>query len=186
MRTRGMTLVELVTAMVLAGILLLVMTCQFIAHQRITTGINNQNAAAQEAVVAMRHMSKTLKFALFADSTKYKPPKTVPADPRYARSVRFTIEGGDPITDPWHYHLPEFTANTRIEYGVTAGGDLEYRTDSNPDIDLPTGAPVTMATELFANSCKFNIIAPNFVIQLRIRKSNAVIIVNTAIHALPE
>lgn len=176
-----MTLVELVTAMVLAAILLLVMTCQFIAHQRITAGINDRNAAAQEAVVAMRHMSKTLKFALFN-------PDVSGADVRYPApfqsSISFTVEGGDPITDPQHYHLPEFVSSTRIEYAKNAQNEFVY---INP---APNATPIVIATGVTRFSCPYGK-SPggtnnDFAIILRTQKGNERVVTVTKIHALPE
>ncbi len=172
MRTRGVTLIELVTAMVLAGILLLVMTCQFIANQNFTKAVNNRTAAAQETAVIMHHITRTLRFAR-SDLAVSKN------DGRYASSISFTIEGT---------HLTDFPAGARLEYALDAGKhQLVY---INP---APMATPVVIATDVTNFTVDYAIPQGftnyEFVITLTITKGDQIgsqaVATTTTIHALP-
>jgi|GEM_PF-2042365 len=67
MNRKALTVIELVVAMVLTGILGLVMTIQFVSEQRFRASIQNDLAALQEAQLAMNHMTRVLRFACGID-----------------------------------------------------------------------------------------------------------------------
>jgi len=191
MKNRGITLVELTLTMVLSGILLLVMTCQFIAHQAITTRINNEIAISQEEAVIIEHMSRTLRFAFSTGKTGvYKGPlANDPYYPNPAKSLSVTVEGG---------HIAGIDSNTRIEYGIKDDGtgagtcNLEYRTDNDPNVNYPTGSPVVIATGLISNVCTigYDSTIERFRINITAQKGGTVgyrkVYVPTTIRPLPE
>ena len=102
MNTRGFTLAELIVATVIIGIIFLALTCQFVAEQTFRAMINDQIAATNEASIAMRHMTRVLRYAKY--STIITNCSTV-----YVASIDATINhvaAGD--------SLPEITDDTTI------------------------------------------------------------------------
>ena len=117
-KNRGLTLTELIIAMVIGGIVLLAITCQFVAEQTFRTSINNRIAAINDASIAMHHMTRVLRYA---------KPSTVSTAPAtgYVTSITATIDHAVAHTTAGD-NLPEFTANTVVIYGWKADNSFEY------------------------------------------------------------
>lgn len=63
MKRDAFTLVELITAMVIASIIMLCVALLFVANVRFYTMIQDDIAVAREAEIAMDHMMRVLRFA---------------------------------------------------------------------------------------------------------------------------
>jgi len=63
MRKNGFTLVELIITMVLSGILVLALTCQFVAIFKFGDILKDRIEAAREARIVTHHMARILRFA---------------------------------------------------------------------------------------------------------------------------
>ncbi|MCX5667780.1 MAG: prepilin-type N-terminal cleavage/methylation domain-containing protein [Candidatus Omnitrophica bacterium] len=114
MNNRGLTLVELIIAMVISGIIFLALTCQFVSELTFRTMINNQIAATNEASIVMRHMTRVLRYA---------KPLTISTTTAsgYATSIMATIDYAAAGSN-----LPEFTADTVVTYGRKSDNTFEY------------------------------------------------------------
>ena len=101
MKNRGVTLVELLVAIVISGVVLLAAGGQFVAEEQFRFGINDQIAAENEAAIVMRYLTRIFRFA--------KPPvATAVGWPPWSESVSATIEGG---------HLSDMPDDTVVGFG---------------------------------------------------------------------
>ncbi len=133
MKNRGLTLVELVVAMTIGGIILLALTCQFVAEQTFRIMINNQVAATNDASIAMRHMARILRYA------KQSTIRLNDVDDLrlgYVTTIRATIDRFVANGVVANSNLPEFgdyipgednTIICEVIYGRKADNTFEYR-----------------------------------------------------------
>lgn len=165
MQKRGITLVELTLVMLICSIMLLVMTCQFLATQGFLNILNNQNANTQDAALALNHMTRLLRFAT---------SPSINADPDiYPKgSIKATIEGG--------HNLAGFNLNRDIEYGVKGDGALEYIIDPGDPLH---GPPVVIACNVTSFSVTWE--DEEFTINLTVKKGNQEMAVSTKIYSMP-
>ena len=168
MNNRGFTLIELIIAMVISGVIFLALTCQFVADQTFRAMINNQIAANSEASIAMRHMTRVLRYAR---------PLTVSTTPvaGYDTSITATIDyavAGN--------NLPEVTADTDVTYGRKSDNTFEVKmgTAGTPSIisKYITAFPVTPTW--------WDSVYKNLTIQLTAQQGNKSSSLNTKIHVL--
>lgn len=152
MKKRGFTLIELVITMVLIGILILAMSCQFVALVRFNPatesadGTRKESAvASREALVVMRHMTRVLRFA--------KPDSiSVSIDSRIAAA----IEGGHLLNlvpndlDSFCYYRLDKTEMPYKFFSVLSDLDVPFQQSpdeillsSNVTSFLPTWDPAT-------------------------------------------
>ena len=119
MKNRGLTLIEFIVAMVMGGIILLALTCQFVAEHTFRAMINNQIAATNDASIAMRHMTRVIRYA------RQSTVSTTPAA-GYNANITATIDRAAADIS-----LPEFTgagytADPVVIYGRKSDDTFEY------------------------------------------------------------
>jgi prepilin-type N-terminal cleavage/methylation domain-containing protein len=162
MNNRGLTLIELTVTMVIGGIIFLALTCQFVAELTFRTMINNQIGATDEASIAMRHMTRVLRYA------KPSTVSTVIVS-GYVTSITATIDKAVAGSN-----LPEFTADTVVIYGRKSVNTFEYKRGTDAPIIISnriTDFPVTWVN-------------PNLTIQLTAQQGNKNSSLNTRIRVL--
>ncbi|MDO8536260.1 MAG: type II secretion system protein [Candidatus Omnitrophota bacterium] len=79
MKKNGFSLAELVTAMVLSGILVTALTCQFVAMSKFSNVLQGKIEAAREARIIMHHMARTIRSA--------KPDAVSPVSPDFVNNA---------------------------------------------------------------------------------------------------
>lgn len=127
MKNRGVTLTELIIATVIGGFVILAITVQFVAQQNFITNINDQLAADNEAAIAMRNLTRVLRFAIPASYSLTGEAGT--------RTLTINIEGG-PLGSP-NYHLPDFTAaTTQVIFARVAGTNTFTYTRGGQTLDV--------------------------------------------------
>jgi len=109
MKKKAFTLIELVITMVLSGILVIAMTCQFVTlssfTRKVGRGLGNMTGiseptAVREARIVTHHMQRVLRFA--------KPNFFITSLPNGYCRIMFILEGGhfDPVqTDLGAYYV---------------------------------------------------------------------------------
>lgn len=113
MKNRGITLTELIIAVIISGFVILAITVQFVAQQNFIANINDQLSADNEAAIAVRTLTRVLRFAMPASYNR--------TGVAGARILTINIEGG-PLGN-LNYHLPEFTAAaTQVIFERVVGG----------------------------------------------------------------
>ncbi len=120
MNNRGLTLVELIVAMVIGGIIVFALTCQFVAELTFRAMINDQIAATDEASIAMHHITRVLRYARPLTVVVRSTPVTLGLT-TYTTSITATID-----STVAGISLPEFTADTSVTYGRTGNNSFEY------------------------------------------------------------
>ncbi len=118
----SLTLTELVITMTLAGILILVLTVQFVAMVRFGDALRNKAEPSREAYIVMAHMTNVLRFA---------KPSATPTISFTNGRLEATIEKG-------HISLiPETEADTVCYYRRDTGtGYLYFSKSPNPEVLL--------------------------------------------------
>ena len=166
MNTRGFTLAELIVATVIIGIIFLALTCQFVAEQTFRAMINDQIAATNEASIAMRHMTRVLRYA--KQSTVITD-----SDTGYVTSIMATIDhvaAGD--------SLPEITNDTTI---VTYG----RKSDNTFWFEMGVGGtPYLISKHITAFSVMYNSEYIILTIQLTAKQGNKSSSLNANIRVL--
>lgn len=120
MKNRGVTLTELIIATVIGGFVILAITVQFVAQQNFITNINDQLAADNEAAIAVRNLTRVLRFAIPASYSLTGTAGT--------RTLTINIEGG---------HLPDFTApTTQVIFARVSGTNTFTYTRGGQTLDV--------------------------------------------------
>jgi Tfp pilus assembly protein PilW len=167
MNSRGLTLAELTVAMVIGGVIFFALTCQFVAELTFRKTINNQIAATDDASVAMRHMTRVLRYA------KPSTVSTVPVT-GYATSITATIDHATAHSADNCDNLSEFTADAVVTYGRTSVNTFEYKRG--------TAAPIIISNRITDFTPTW--VNPNLSIQLTAQQGNRSSSLNTKIRLL--
>lgn len=114
-RRRGLTMLELMVAVVMVGIVAIAISCQYVAEQTFRTIINNQVDATHDASLVMHHMTRVLRYAKTSEFY-------MNSDPDYVSSIRATIDH-----TATGISLPEFTSDTVVVYGRKSDNTFEYK-----------------------------------------------------------
>ena len=169
MSNRGLTLTELIVAIVISGIVLLALTCQFVAEQTLQKTIQDQVVATNDASIAVRHMARILRYAKQSTIQLCALPTG-----GYDTSIKATIDH-----DSAGANLPEFTENnTQIIYGRKNDNTFEYTMGSTTYVvsNHITSFPVTSSSWDSANK--------NLTVQLIAQQGNESSSLDTKIHVL--
>lgn len=118
-KKKGFTMIELMVAVVVVGIISVALVCQYFSEQTFRMMINNQVAATNDASVAMHHMTRVLRYAINATIS-------TTAESGYVTSIKATINH-----DVAGASLPEFTSNTTVVYGRKSDNTFEYKMGSS-------------------------------------------------------
>ena len=128
MKNKGITLVELMVVLLITGVILLVMTCQFIVQQTLQARITEQINVLNDASIVMTHMAQTLKFAAGTITTG--------SDATYSSYITAVdIEGGPGYIPP---------PGTTVTYGLLKDKITTFVYVQNRDIVHAT----TLATDI--------------------------------------
>lgn len=120
MKNKGLTLIELVVAITISGLLVLAMTSQFVTEVIFRSTISDQIAVINDASIAIRHMTRILRYAK-ASTVPAGIKDTASGD--YDKSITVAIDknaAGD--------NLPEITSDgTTVTYGWKQNYTLECK-----------------------------------------------------------
>jgi len=163
MKNKGLTLIELITAMVITAIVSLAITVYFVSEHRFRGAIRDRIELSREARIAMNHMTRVLRFAKSVDTA-------------VADQITAVIEGG-PEGDS-HHHLDFITNdNTTVVYTRNADNTLTYTQGENAPVEIArniTNFPQPIWKD------------PELGIQLTASDGDNVLSIQTKIRALPE
>lgn len=163
MRKKGLTLIELVIAMAIGGIVALAITAHFVSEYRFRSAIQDKVTLAREARIAMNHMARVLRFAKASTVNVTTDPQT-----GETLAINATIEGG---------HLSFIISDTAVAYALDAGNNLIYTV-------VGVGAD-TIATDITVFNGNWGS-PPDLVINLTAQKEYQSIPLQTTIRVLAE
>lgn len=173
MKNKGLTLIELVTALVIFGIIGLAITVHFVAEYRFRSAAQDRIAIIREAGIAVDHMTRVLRFAI---------PNTIGVSPfeddaETTRLVGAVIERG-------HVDIVGSGDPDNIEY--------EYDRDTHAIIYRQGGIVATL-DGIVKNVTAFNVLwnpepQPEFLIRLTVSSDDGLILIplETKIRVLGE
>lgn len=147
MKHKGLTLIELVVAMVVTTIIALSMVLYFVGENSFRNMMQERVTLAREARIATNHMTRVLRFAI---------PDTI--DDTIDNQISATIAVGD-SSNP---HLGSITSDTYVEYILNDDNTLMY----TQGID---GTPIEIAEDIIYFDSTFD--NPELTIQLIAEKT---------------
>jgi len=125
MKKNGITLIELITTMLIAGIIGLAIAAHFIHEYRFRAAARDRIAFSREAGIAMNHITRVLRFAI---------PDTIETEYENdsLKKIEADIEGG-------HLDLTGTVEKESIFYQYDPGpGIITYGQGDNDAVELAT------------------------------------------------
>jgi prepilin-type N-terminal cleavage/methylation domain-containing protein len=162
---KGLTLIEIIVAMVISCILCTAFTCQFVAEASFRKVINDQVAATNDVSTAMCHMTRVLRYA------KRSGVSTIPP-PGYIASIKATIDH-----EAAGSNLPEFAVDDTdiaVAYRLKSNKTFEYKKGDDPSYIISKN--ITEFLPAWAN--------PNITIRITAQHGSRSSSLNTKIRAL--
>jgi len=159
MKKNGFTLTEVIVTLLLSGILLLVLTCQFIALSRFSAALKDRVEAAREARIVTRHMARVLRFA------KVNPNPAFASD-----RLTVTVEGG--------HFIGEFPIDTVCYYELD-----NSLTPASFDFNNGT-SKISLSQAVTSFTASYNSVTEEIMLQLQFTKNNATVPIQTTIKVL--
>ena len=122
MNKKAVSLIELIIAVMLSGIIVLVMACQFVAEYKMQSAIQDQASVTTDASVAVRYITRVMKFAIPTANIQFGSKTGV------QKYLSADIESGHLADNPGHVEFDWMTDNT-LKY--TANGGVTYLVIAN-------------------------------------------------------
>jgi hypothetical protein len=121
MNKKAVTLVELIMAVTLSGIIVLVMACQFVAEYKMQSAIQDQTSVTTDASVAMRYIMRVMRFAIPTVNIQYLD--VIGSGGLIKKILSADIEAGHLTDNPTHVEF-DWMKDGTLQY--TANGGVTY------------------------------------------------------------
>jgi len=161
MENKGLSLIEVILALVISGIVILAMTCQFIAETRFRGTLKDDFATIEEADVAMYSMSRAMRFAYPANITAT------------SGTLNAYIEGGH--IQPFNMDDPDTPVEVTYQLNSTT---------HTVDYTLGANSPMALIRNVTKFEPEFNSTTNTTTITLTVEKGNKKIPLRTKIKTL--
>lgn len=186
MKRGAFTLIELVTTLVLSGILVCLITCIMVANVKLSDRVQTSAEATREGMIALNHMTKVLRFAepdtLDTNSSANPEYLFIGVEPGHIGLIPsncLSIKYSRYKADTEQYKANEFYFST---FSDSAGSNLissEKVGDDITYIDLTKDDP-DPSKNIWSSSAK------ELTIRIKAEKNGAVIPLQTKIKVLPD